>query len=70
MAAAKPMQDLRDAGLTSHSGPATINTFQFECKDISMTSLLTHTVEHSTRPSFSLKTNNQPLEKNLSLPVS
>ena len=37
---------------------------------ISMTSLLTHTVAHSTRPSFKLKTNNQPLKKFLSLAVS
>ena len=36
----------------------------------SMTSLLTHTVAHSTRPSFRLKTNNQPLKKFLSLAVS
>ena len=32
----------------------------------SMTSLLTHTVAHSTRPSIRLKTNNQPLKKFLS----
>ena len=38
--------------------------------DSSMTSLLTHTVAHSTRPSFRLKTNNQPLKKFLSLAVS
>ena len=37
---------------------------------VSMTSLLTHTVAHSTRPSFRLKTNNQPLKKFLSLAVS
>ena len=36
----------------------------------SMTSLLMHTVAHSTRPSFRLKTNNQPLKKFLSLAVS
>ena len=36
----------------------------------SMTSLLTHTVAHSTRPSFRPKTNNQPLKKFLSLKVS
>jgi hypothetical protein len=36
----------------------------------SMTSLLTHTVAHSTMPSFRLKTNNQPLKKLLSLAVS
>ena len=35
-----------------------------------MTSLLTHTVAHSTRPSFRPKTNNQPLKKFLSLAVS
>ena len=37
---------------------------------ISMTSLLTHTVAHSTRPSFRPKTNNQPLKKCSSLAVS
>ena len=37
---------------------------------ISMTSLLTHTVAHSTRPSFRPKTNNRPLKKFLSLAVS
>ena len=36
----------------------------------SMTSLLTHTVAHSTRPSFMPKANNQPLKKFLSLVVS
>ena len=36
----------------------------------SMTSLLTHTVAHSTRPSFRPKTNNQPIKKFLSLAVS
>ena len=39
-------------------------------KNISMTSLLTHTVAHSTRPSFRSKTNNQPLKKFLSLVFS
>ena len=38
--------------------------------DISMTSLLTHNVARSTRPSFRPKTNNQPLKKLLSLAVS
>ena len=33
----------------------------------SMTTLLTHTVAHSTKPSFRTKTNNQPLKKFLSL---
>ena len=37
---------------------------------LSMTSLLMHTVAHSTRPSFRPKTNNQPLKKFLSLAVS
>ena len=37
---------------------------------ISITSLLTHTVAHSTGPSFRLKTNNQPFKKFLSLSVS
>ena len=37
---------------------------------VSMTSLLTHTVAHSTRPSFRPKTNYQPLKKFLSLVVS
>ena len=35
-----------------------------------MTSLLTHTVAHTTRPSLWPKTNNQPLKKFLSLVVS
>ena len=34
---------------------------------VSMTSLLTHTVAHSTRHSFRPKTNNQPLKKFLKL---
>ena len=37
---------------------------------VSMTSLLTHTVAHSTRPFFRPKTNNQPLKKFLSLAFS
>ena len=36
----------------------------------SMTTLLTHTVAHSTKPSFMPKTNNQPLKKFLSLALS
>ena len=36
----------------------------------SVTSLLTHTLAHSTRPSFRLSSNNQPLKKFLSLAVS
>ena len=36
---------------------------------VSMTSLLMHTVVQSTRPSFRLKTTNQPLKKFLSLAV-
>ena len=38
--------------------------------NISMTTLLTHTVAHFTRPSFRLKTNNQPLKFFLSVAVS
>ena len=37
---------------------------------ISMTSLLTHTVAHSTRHSYRPKVNNQPLKKFLRLAVS
>ena len=37
---------------------------------ISMTSLLMHTIAHSTSPSFRPKINNQPLKKFLSLVVS
>ena len=37
---------------------------------ISMTQLLTHTVAHSTRPSFRPKTNNQPTINILSLYVT
>ena len=36
----------------------------------SMTTLLTHTVAHSTKPSFMPKTNNQPLKKFLKNPES
>ena len=36
----------------------------------SMTTLLTHTVAHSTRPSFMPKTNNQPPKKFFSLALS
>ena len=39
-------------------------------KYFSMTTLLTHTVAHSTKPSFMPKTNNQPLKKFLSLLLS
>ena len=35
-----------------------------------MTSLLTYTVAHSTRPSYRLKINHQPLKKILSLAVN
>ena len=44
--------------------------FLRKCKDFSMTQLLTHTVAHSTRPSFRPKTNNQPNKKFLSLAVT
>ena len=36
----------------------------------SMTQLLTHTIAHSTRPSFSPQNNNQPTKKFLILAVS
>ena len=36
----------------------------------SMTQLSTHTVAHSTRPSFRPKTNNQPTKKFLSLEIT
>ena len=39
-------------------------------KYVSMTTLLTHTVAHSTKPSFRPKTNNQTLKKFLSLALS
>ena len=42
----------------------------WETKKVSMTTLLMHTVAHSTTPSFRPKTNNQPLKKFLSLPLS
>ena len=41
-----------------------------QSRDVSMTTLLTHTVAHSTKPSFRSKTNNQPLKKFLSLALS
>ena len=37
---------------------------------LSMTTLLMHTVAHSTKPSFRPKTNNQPLKKFLTLALS
>ena len=37
---------------------------------VSMTTLLTHTVAHSTKPSFMPKTNNQPPKKFLSVVLS
>ena len=40
------------------------------CANISITSLLMHNVAHSTRHSFRLKINNQPLKNFLSLAVS
>ena len=36
----------------------------------SMTQLLTHSVAHSTKPSFRPKTNNQPLKKFFSLALN
>ena len=39
-------------------------------KSFSMITLLTHTVAHSTKPSFLHKTNNHPLKKFLSLALS
>ena len=44
--------------------------FAFWCMYSSMTTLLTHTVAHSTKPSFMPKTNNQPPKKFLSLALS
>ena len=37
---------------------------------ISMISHITHTVAHSTRPSFRLKTNNQPTIRKLSFAIT
>jgi hypothetical protein len=45
-------------------------TYSVCCVLLSMTSLLTHTVSESTRPSLWPKTNNQPLKKFFSLAVS
>ena len=42
----------------------------WETKKVSMTSLLMHTVAHSTKPSFMPKTNNQPHKNVLSLALS
>ena len=42
----------------------------YVAKKVSMTKLLTHTVAHSTKPSFMPKTNNQPPKKFLSLALS
>ena len=44
--------------------------FYFTLECISMTTVLTHTVAHFTKPSFRSKTNNQPLKKFLSLALS
>ena len=54
---------------TCYSGKGK-NLMHYLCMLNSMTSLLTHTVAHSTRPSYSPKVNNQPLKKFLSLSVS
>ena len=43
---------------------------QYRVKTYSMTQLLMLSVAHSTKPSFSPKTNNQPLKKFLSLALS
>ena len=43
---------------------------QQQYEQVSMTQLLTHTVAHSTRPSFRHKTNNQPTKKFLHLAVT
>ena len=45
---------------------------RFESSDMysSMTTLLTHTVAHATKPPFRSKINNQPLKKFLSLALS
>ena len=53
--------------------PSSIKHYQFSYqfnRYFSMTTLLTHTVAHSTKPSFSLKANNQPIKKLLSCAVS
>ena len=47
-----------------------VTSFMDGPRQASMTQLLTHTVAHSTRPSFRPKTNNQPTKKFLSLVVS
>ena len=56
------------------SGPHDINPLDKEKSYtpmmLSMTSLLTHTVAHSTKPSFRPKINKQPLKKFLSLSLS
>ena len=41
-----------------------------DCTLVCMTTLLTHTVAYSTKPSFMPKTNNQPPKKCLSLALS
>ena len=48
----------------------TYSTFDSYDMNPSMTQLLTHTIAHSTRPSFSLQDNNQPTKKFLILEVS
>ena len=47
-----------------------ITNLLFYILNLHMTTLLTHTVAHSTKPSFIPKTNNQPPKKFLSLALS
>ena len=67
-----PMQLYRVSHIIRHPHILYVRHYKLLCRllTVSMTSLLTHTVAHSTRPSFRLKTNNQPLKKFLSLAVS
>ena len=50
--------------------PKLLYTSLAEAGEVSMTSLLTHNVAHSTRHSVRPKTNNQPFTKFLSLALS
>ena len=59
-----------DYGSPGVLGYYQVGMFVFSFNYSSMTTLLTHTVAHSTKPSFRPKTNNQPLKKFLSLALS
>ena len=58
------------AGQFLESNQKEVGIFWIAICTVSMTTLLTHTVAHSTKRSFRPETNNQPLKKFLSLALS